>query len=84
MITVTYTAKRYKPEEIAQRYVRRDPIGDGYTWCEQWAKNKAYDLRQGTCDASDLPDDVRAAADAQRKQYFGSVEWPLSAPQAAE
>lgn len=77
MIKVTYAATRYTPSAPVTRYVRRDAIGQGYTWCEQSNLNRRYDLRQGTCDASDLPDAIRAEADAARGQAFGYVLWPM-------
>lgn len=58
------------------RMVRRNAIGSGYRWCEQSSVNPRYDVAQGTCEASDLPDDVRAAADALQGQFFGYVRWP--------
>ena len=58
-----------------KRYVRRDAIGDGYSWCEKQTKSR-YDRAQGTCAADDLPEAVRIAADAQRGQAFGYVDWP--------
>lgn len=72
---VKYTAKTYEPGRVLGRYVRRNAVGDGYSWCETDRKSR-HDLRQGTATAIDLPEDVRRAADEQRKQYFGYVDWP--------
>lgn len=57
------------------RYVRR-LREDLYAWCESSAADPRYDVAQGTCEADDLPADIRAVCDA----YHGSgyaCEWPL-------
>jgi hypothetical protein len=59
---------------VRKRYVRKS--GDAYRWCEQSAVNPAYDVAQGTCDAEDLPDAVRAACDAYTGVFY-ACEWPL-------
>lgn len=75
MITVTFTAPQYSPNKVRRRYVRAEVAFDGYRWCEV-GDDKRYDIRQGTCDTADLPDDVRRAADALRGQTFAYVDWP--------
>ncbi len=72
-ITATYVSRVYATARVVKRYVRS--TARGYQWCETGAHG--LDLRQGTCDGSDLPDTVRAAADAQTGQAFSYVEWPL-------
>ena len=59
------TAKPMRPKhgEI-KRYVRRNSWDDAYSWCEKQT-GSPYDRAQGTCDASDLPDQIRATADAR-------------------
>lgn len=79
MIDTTSTADAYEPGLVRSRYVRAPLVGGGrYAWCEV-GDDRRYDLRQGRCDAFDLPDDVRQAADVQRASgvwpYY--VEWPL-------
>lgn len=68
----TYTARSYDPTKPYRRYVRNDH-GDGYRWCETDGR---WDVRQGSVDASELPDDVRAAADARCGWSPPYVEWP--------
>lgn len=74
---VKYTSKHYDPARVRGRFVRRNAVGVGYSWCEVDRQSR-YDLRQGTANASDLPDDIRKAADDLRQQYFGYVEWPIT------
>lgn len=77
-IKITYTAKNYSPERMGERYVRAMfPIG--YAWCERDTLDKRYDLRQGTCDAADLPASVRIAADRLLGHAFSYVDWPHDA-----
>ena len=77
MITVTYTAPIYAPEKVTRRYVRRCCVSCGYRWCEIGA-NLVYDLRQGSCEAEDLPEDVRAQADALQGAFPSYVKWPIA------
>jgi hypothetical protein len=70
---VTYIAKSYKPDLPISRYVRRS--GDGYFWCEMC---DGWDVvRQGTADADDVPDEIRAKADAIAGTFPSYVQWPL-------
>ena len=71
MITATYTAKSYSPDAVKSRYVRK--VGDVYCWFEVSADR--YYLRQGKCDAIDLPSAVRSAADANVTAHY--VAWPI-------
>ena len=59
---------------VSKRYVRKS--NDGYRWCEQSAVKPECDVAQGTCDAKDLPADVRAACDAHTGAFY-ACEWPL-------
>lgn len=78
MIKTTYTARGDKIE--GKRFVRavftNDPAFQYYAWCICSGGNKRYDLQQGTCDAHDLPADVRGAADRMLGHAFSYVEWP--------
>lgn len=75
MISVTHTAAFYRPELVQDRYVRVD--GDSFVWCEV-GEDRRFDLRQGTCDKTDLPADVLAAAENRRGWFPSYVEWPAS------
>ena len=78
-MTIRTTAQSKKPLKPLlgplKRYVRRNSWDDGYTWCEKQA-DSFYDHAQGKCDASDIAPEIREAADAQRGQAFGYVDWP--------
>lgn len=80
MIRTTYRSER--PERTndgaLKRYVRWD-AHHGYVWCVKQERSR-LDLEQGTCAAEDLATDVKAAADAQRGQAFGYVDWPKNQP----
>ena len=69
-IKTTYRAKAHTG--TGTRFVRATP--DGYAWCIRG--ETGYDVEQGTCDASDIPQHIREAADARRGHAFGYVEWP--------
>lgn len=75
MIRTTYEAR---PHLLAAtdttRFVRRDAAGPGYSWCVR-DNRTGYDIRQGTCDADDLPPNVRVAADAWAGFVYGFIEW---------
>lgn len=58
------------------RYVRRSAVEGVYQWCEQSADDTRYDVAQGTCEASDLPDDIRKKCD-EYDGYFYACEWPM-------
>jgi hypothetical protein len=75
-IKATYTSKDYEPGCAVERFARAT-WPSGYAWCERDALNARYDVRQGTCDAADLPADVRERADARLSHAFSYVEWPL-------
>jgi hypothetical protein len=79
MITILYSAAIGGRRKPGDRFVRA--IGNcrgvtGYAWCVRDALNHRYDVQQGTCDAEDLPEDVRKAADARRMYTPSYVEWP--------
>ena len=77
MIVTTYESKRLQTRRQQwRRYVRKDAMGDGYSWCITSWRNK-YDVAQGRCEAGDIPADVRALADARRGLAFSYVDWPM-------
>ena len=73
----TFTAKEWQPGQVRARYVRANVKGGDYSWCEV-GDDRRYDLRQGLVTAEELPDDIRAAADALRGTWPGYVDWPLT------
>ena len=75
MIVATSTARHYRPDLVRRRYVKFTR-GDGFRWCEV-GDDRRYDLRQGTCAASDLPEPVMDAALDRAGFYPPYVEWPL-------
>lgn len=60
------------------RYVRRHTCQDIYVWCEQDAENPRFDVAQGTCDAEDLPADIKQICDEAPITGFYACEWPLT------
>lgn len=74
-IKTTYTARGDKIKGAGTRFVRAT-FPSGYVWCIRSNSNKRYDLQQGTCDAHDLPHNVRAEADRLMSRAFSYVEWP--------
>jgi hypothetical protein len=76
MITVTYQSAKYDPALVEKRYVGKG-LGKGspYRWAEVGA-DRRYDIRQGTCDAEDLPEDLRRKCDMSGG-FLYATEWPL-------
>lgn len=64
------------PGRVKARYVAKAPIGDHYNWCEQNADRLATDIAQGTCEAEDLPPDIRKYCD-ENMSCFYACEWPF-------
>lgn len=77
-IVTNYCSEKPLRHQLGElrRYVRRDAIGEYYAWCTK-QRFSSYDHSQGSCLGCDLPPKVRAAADAQRGQAFGYVDWPF-------
>lgn len=74
-VKAIYTSRDYNPYVAVERFVRARQ-GD-YAWCERDALDRRYDVRQGTCDGSDLPANIRAAADRRLGHAFSYVEWSV-------
>lgn len=74
MIEATYTSDK-NPRRHGDRFVRAVVPGKNYAWCVRDALDHRYDVQQGTCDAEDLPDDVRKAADKRYGFSPSYVEW---------
>ena len=66
-----------KPETAKARYVRKAIEQDFCKWCEQSAEDSRYDIAQGTCEAEDLPPDIRQKCDEYNGAFY-ACEWPLS------
>lgn len=45
-------------------------------WCEQNAEEPQYDIAQGTCDAEDLPEQIRKACDEATHIHYAAI-WPM-------
>jgi hypothetical protein len=74
---VTYQSKSYAPDKVTKRYVRRSCAAGGYDFCEV-GQDRRYDIRQGTVDPSELPDEIRIAADEHYKTSSSYIDWPNS------
>lgn len=75
MIVTTYQSRLFEPGQPYKRYVRKDAVGDGYSWCLTSARGKR-DVIQGKADADDIDPEIRRLADARRGEVFGYVIWP--------
>lgn len=58
------------------RFVRKAKSQKYYEWCEQSIDNPRFDVAQGTCDAEDLPDDIRIKCDNHNGSFY-ACEWKL-------
>jgi hypothetical protein len=77
-IVETYKSGDYDRMALkgVKRYVRRNWINGSYRWIEQSVSHPRYDIRSGTCERSDLPDDIAKAADSNRS-FPSYVDWSL-------
>jgi hypothetical protein len=71
---VTFQSRRYAPDDVRSRYVRRQAPGL-YAFCEG-GDDRRFDLRQGYVDAAEIPEAVRKAADARAGYWPSYVSWP--------
>ena len=78
-VTTMIRTQYRKPGTAKARYVRKAIGQDFYKWCEQSAEDSRYDIAQGTCDAEDLPPDIRKKCDELEGKNAGfyACEWPL-------
>lgn len=80
-VTTTYKAQNYRAQREGMRMVRATyasaPATENvYMWLIRDALDPRYDIQQGRCDTSDLPPNVKVAADKMLGHAFGYVEWP--------
>lgn len=64
------------PGRIKARFVKKAPGQNNYIWCEQSADNPQYDLAQGTCEADDLPENIKKICDEYSGSFY-ATEWPI-------
>lgn len=81
---VTYQSPKYAPQLVRARYVRACLHGEAsqWRWCEV-GENPAFDLRQGSAETSEIPQDVRQKAEKQRGRAWSYVDWPIESEVAA-
>ena len=72
MIKVIFDSKKPGP---FKRFVGPGANGE-YRWCEQSTDDPRYDLRQGRCNLSDLPDSIANICNAHTGSFY-ACEWPL-------
>ncbi|HEJ4407852.1 TPA: hypothetical protein SL557_000131 [Pseudomonas aeruginosa] len=72
---VTNQNRKYSPSLVMDRFVQRDITSNGYVITEVSAAG--WTLREGRVEADELPDEVRAKADAERYSSDARVPWPL-------
>ena len=63
------------PQRVGDRFVRTVKPGVEYAWCVRDAVDHRYDVQQGFCEASDVPENIRKAADARYGSTPSYVEW---------
>lgn len=64
---------------MIRRYVRTLYPGFGVYRCIEHEDGEPYDKRQWDVGASELPEEIRLAAEALRGSFPAYVEWPVSA-----
>lgn len=72
---ITYQSRNYDPAKVMNRYVRRTCATGGYDFCEVGFHR--YDVRQGTVEADELPENIRKAADEHYKVSSSYIDWPM-------
>lgn len=65
-----------KQGEAKARFVKKAVGQDFYKWCEQSASDPRFDIAQGTCEASDLPTEIRQKCDEYQGSFY-ACEWPM-------
>ncbi len=62
---------------VTTRYVRLSLPGEqgAYRWVEV-GEDPRYNVREGNAEAHELPEEVRAGADARKGLFPAYVEWP--------
>jgi hypothetical protein len=73
---ITYQSKKYTPEAVLARYVQYHFWNGEFGFCEVGG-DRRYDLRQGTVERGELPDDIANAAIEHAKVSQLYVRWPL-------
>lgn len=68
-------SRDYMPNLVWERFVRRDITSNRYIITELSAVG--YLLREGRLEAKDIPDKIRATADAERYSAVARVKWPF-------
>jgi hypothetical protein len=71
MIITTFKSKNLLIH--GNRYVRKIPGEQKYQWCIQ-SSNKGYDVEQGTCNAEDLPEDIKKKCDEYNGSFY-ACKW---------
>ncbi len=74
-INTTYESKSGAPAS-GKRYVKRGQHGLCYVWCQTSATDSRCDVKQGICDASDLPPEIKKICDGYQGMMY-ACEWPL-------
>lgn len=72
---ITNQSSQYSPSLVVGRFVQRDITSNGYIITEVSAAG--WTLREWRLDADDIPDEVRATADAERYSAVARVPWPF-------
>ncbi|HBP1602209.1 TPA: hypothetical protein L5U90_003312 [Pseudomonas aeruginosa] len=72
---ITNQSRNYLPGLVEGRFVQRDITSDGYIIAEVSATGRT--LREGRLEAHDIPDAIRATADAERYSAVARVPWPI-------
>lgn len=72
---ITNQSRNYSPSIVVGRFVQRDITSSGYIITEVSAGG--WTLREGRLEACDIPDEVRALADAERYSAVARVPWPF-------
>lgn len=73
---ITYQSMNYSSDAVVKRYVRSRGVTGGYDWCEV-GEDRRCDVRQGTVEAFELPENVRKMADDNYKISQSYVDWPF-------
>lgn len=65
-----------KEGKTKARFVKKAIGQNFYKWCEQGLDDPRFDVAQGTCDADDLPPEVKARCDEYKGSFY-ACEWPI-------
>lgn len=77
MIETTYENELHDPDNPTVRYVRYNPNDGKFHWGVTCIRSMS-NVKQGTCDAEDLPANIAKTARLRSVIFPACVDWPVT------